>query len=246
LKRPRGVLLLGVPVTGKSAFAKALGHETGRPTLILDIGGLMGSLVGQTEQNIRQALKVADAMAPCIVFLDEVEKALSGVNNNGDSGVSARLFGTFLTWLSDHDSDVFVVATSNDVTRLPPEFARAERFDGVFFLDLPGSQQKAVIWTLYLTLFGLDPNQPRPEDRDWTGAEIRSCCRLASLLDLPLVAAARNVVPVAVTAMESVSRLREWASGRCLNADAPGIYVRSPMAPAKPARQVRRGNPLDN
>lgn len=246
LKRPRGVLLLGVPGTGKSAFAKALGHETERPTLILDIGALMGSLVGQTEQNIRQALRVADAMAPCIVFLDEVEKALSGVNNNGDSGVSARLFGTFLTWLSDHDSDVFVVATSNDVTRLPPEFARAERFDGVFFLDLPGAEQKAAIWTLYLKLFELDPNQPRPEDRDWTGAEIRSCCRLASLLDLPLVAAARNVVPVAVTAMESVNRLREWASGRCLNADAPGIYVRSPMAPAKPARQVRRGNPLDN
>lgn len=246
LKRPRGVLLLGVPGTGKSAFAKALGHETERPTLILDIGALMGSLVGQTEQNIRQALKVADAMAPCIVFLDEVEKALSGVNNNGDSGVSARLFGTFLTWLNDHESDVFVVATCNDISRLPPEFARAERFDGVFFLDLPGSQQKAAIWKLYLQMFGLDPNQPRPEDRDWTGAEIRSCCRLASLLDLPLVAAARNVVPVAVTAKETVNRLREWASGRCLSADAPGIYVRSPMAPAKPARQVRRGNPLDN
>lgn len=134
LQRPRGVLLLGVPGTGKSAYAKALGHETDRPTLILDIGSLMASLVGQTEQNIRQALRIADAMAPCVLFLDEIEKALSGVNSTGDSGVSSRLFGTFLTWLNDHESDVFVVATCNDISRLPPEFARAERFDGVFFL----------------------------------------------------------------------------------------------------------------
>jgi SpoVK/Ycf46/Vps4 family AAA+-type ATPase len=239
-------MLLGVPGTGKSAFAKALGCETGRPTLILDIGALMGSLVGQTEQNIRQALRIADAMAPCILFLDEVEKALSGVTNNGDSGVSARLFGTFLTWLNDHDSDVFVVATCNDISRLPPEFARAERFDGIFFLDLPGPQQKQTIWALYRGIFGLEPNQPLPDDQNWTGAEIRSCCRLAALLDLPLTAAARNVIPVAMTAAESVSRLRDWASGRCLNADAPGIYGRSQETATKQARQVRRGSPSDN
>jgi|LSQX01.3.fsa_nt_gb hypothetical protein len=246
LKRPRGVMLLGVPGTGKSAFAKALGHETGRPTLILDVGSLMGSLVGQTEQNIRQALRIADAMAPCILFLDEVEKALSGVTGNGDSGVSARLFGTFLTWLNDHESDVFVCATCNDISKLPPEFARAERFDGVFFLDLPGPQQKAAIWRLYLEMFDLDANQARPEDRDWTGAEIRSCCRLSALLDVPLTVAARNVVPVAVTAAESVNRLRNWASGRCLNADAAGIYVHNGRTAVKRTRQVRRGNPSDN
>ena len=246
LRRPRGVLLLGVPGTGKSAFAKALGTETGRPTLILDIGSLMGSLVGQTEQNIRQALKIADAMAPCILFLDEVEKALSGTNGTGDSGVSARLFGTFLQWLNDHDSDVFVVATCNNISSLPPEFARAERFDGVFFLDLPGEQQKQAIWGLYLKLFGLEADQARPSDHEWTGAEIRSCCRLAALLDVPLTAAAQNVVPVAVTAAESITRLREWASGRCLNAEAAGIYVRNPNAVPKPRRQIRRGDPSNN
>ncbi len=101
LRRPRGVMLLGVPGTGKSAFSKALGAETGRPTLILDVGSLMGSLVGQTENNIRRALQIADAMAPCVMMVDEVEKALSGVASSGssDSGVSARLFGTFLSWL---------------------------------------------------------------------------------------------------------------------------------------------------
>lgn len=127
LARPKGVLLLSPPGCGKSQFCKALGNEVGRPTLILDIGALMGSLVGATEQNIRQALRIADAMGPAILFLDEVEKALSGVSSQGDSGVSARLFGTFLSWLSDHESDVFVVATANDVSKLPPEFSRAER-----------------------------------------------------------------------------------------------------------------------
>ena len=180
LRRPRGVLLLGVPGTGKSAFAKSLGSETGRPTLILDVGALMGSLVGSTEANIRQALRIADAMAPCVLFVDELEKALSGVASSGqtDSGVSARLFGTLLTWLSDHESDVFFIGTSNDITKLPPEFSRSERFDAVYFLDLPGVQQKRAIWKLYLDLFGLDPKQPKPVDADWTGSEIRSCCRL--------------------------------------------------------------------
>jgi hypothetical protein len=246
LRHPRGVLLLGVPGSGKSAFAKALGHETGRPTVILDIGSLMGSLVGQTEHNIRQALRLADAMAPCVLFLDEVEKALSGVTNNGDSGVSARLFGTVLTWLNDHDSDVFVVATCNDISRLPPEFARAERFDGVFFLDLPGGEQKRVIWRMYQDLFGIEADQALPDDQDWTGAEIRSCCRLAALLDVPLTAAAQNVVPVAVTAAESITRLRSWASGRCLNAEAPGIYARNPNAVPKQHRHIRRNDPSDN
>lgn len=226
LRRPRGVLLLGVPGTGKSAFAKALGNETGRPTLTLDVGRLMGSLVGQSESNIRQALQIADAMAPCVLFLDEVEKALAGVASSGqsDSGVSARLFSTFLTWLNDHTSDVFVVATCNDISKLPPEFARAERFDGVFFLDLPGSVQKRMIWDIWRQAFELPPEQDQPKTNQWTGAEIRACCRLAALLDVPLTESANNVVPVAVTASESVERLRAWASGRCLDADAGGIY----------------------
>ena len=217
----RGVLLLGIPGTGKSGFAKTLGAETNRPTLILDIGSLMGSLVGQTETNIRQALAIADAMAPCILFCDEIEKALGGATSGsaGDSGVSSRLLGTLLTWMNDHQSDVYLVATCNDISRFPPEFSRAERFDGVFFLDLPSRAEKDAIWQLYRDYYGLDPEQRLPKDEDWTGAEIRACCRLAALLDLPLGKAAQNVVPVAMTAAESVERLRTWASGRCLAAD---------------------------
>ncbi len=235
--KPRGVLLLSPPGCGKSQFAKALGNETGRPTIVLDVGALLGSLVGQSESNVRAALKLADAMAPCVLFCDELEKALAGATSSGqtDSGVTARVFGSLLTWLNDHESDVFFVATCNDASKLPPEFARAERFDGVFFLDLPGREQKDTIWGIYTGYFELDATQPRPNDANWTGAEIKSCCRLASLLDVPLVQASQNVVPVAVTAGEKIESLRQWASGRCLSADRAGVYSRETW----PANGVR-------
>lgn len=245
LTQPRGVLLLSPPGCGKSAFCKALGNEIGRPTLILDVGTLMGSLVGQSESQTRQALRIADAMSPCILFADELDKALSGVTSGvqGDSGVSARMFGTLLTWLNDHDSNVFVVCTANDVSRLPPEFSRAERFDGCFFVDLPAAEERRTIWRMYIEQYGLDASQPKPVDADWTGAEIKSCCRLASLLDVSLIEAAQNVVPVARTAAESVERLRTWASGRCLSASEPGIYHRltgTTGVTAKETKTVRK------
>ncbi|QEG00138.1 ATP-dependent zinc metalloprotease FtsH 1 [Stieleria maiorica] len=247
LVRPRGVLLLSPPGCGKSEFCKALGKEVGRPVLQLDVGSLMGSLVGQSEERTRQALQIVDAMAPCVLMLDEAEKAFSGVGGSGsnDSGVSSRMFGTFLSWLNDHESDVFVVCTSNDASKLPPEFSRSERFDGVFFVDLPGREQKDTIWSLYLELFALAPDQRKPADDNWTGAEIRACCRLAALLDVPVVQAASNVVPVAVTSAESIDRLRKWASGRCLDADQSGIYQHRPKRRAS-RRSVSRSEPSEN
>ncbi len=237
--RARGVLLLGPPGSGKSQFAKALGAETNRPTLVLDVGALLGSLVGQSEANLRQALRQVDAMAPCVVMVDEVEKALAGASGpSGDSGVASRIFAGLLTWLNDHESDAFVVCTSNDVSRLPPEFARSERFDATFFLDLPSAAGRAAIWRMYANSFGIDPEQPRPCDREWTGAEIKSCCRLAALLGLPLADAAAHIVPVAVTAGEQVERLRTWAAGRCLDADRPGLYCRA--SDVRAGRAVRR------
>lgn len=246
LTQPRGILLLSAPGCGKTQFCKALGNETGRPTLVLDVGTLMGSLVGQTEQNVRQALRTVDAMGRCVLLIDELEKALSGVSGGqGDSGVSSRLFGALLSWLSEHESDVFVACSANDISKLPPEFSRAERFDGIFFLDLPGDKERKAIWKLYLDKFGLDPKQPLPVDTDWTGAEIRSCCRLAKMLDLSLVESAKNVVPVARTAHETVERLRQWASGRCLSANSPGIYAREENA-GRSARRVSRADPTNN
>jgi SpoVK/Ycf46/Vps4 family AAA+-type ATPase len=140
---------------------------------------------------------------------------------------------------------VFVVCTANDVTRLPPEFSRAERFDGIFFLDLPADKERKAIWKLYLDKFGLDAKQPLPVDTDWTGAEIKCCCRLAKMLDLSLVDSAKNVVPVARTAHESVERLRQWASGRCLSATVPGTYSRDTSS-GRSSRRVSRGEPTNN
>ncbi len=224
--RPRGTLLLSPPGCGKSAFAKALGNELNRPTLVLDVGSLLGSLVGQSEANVRRALAIADAMAPCVLFVDEIDKALAGVQSSGqtDSGVGARLFGHLLTWLNDHSSDVFVMATCNDISRLPPEFTRAERFDGVFFVDLPDRRQRDAIWKIALARFGLSAKQTRPVDADWTGAEITACCRLAALLEVSLIEAAHNIVPIAKSNCEAVDRLRQWADGRCLSADNPGVF----------------------
>jgi hypothetical protein len=243
--KPRGLLLLGVPGGGKSVFAKALGNETGRPTLVLDMGALYGSLVGATEANVRQALRIADAMAPCILFSDELDKGLAGVGGQGDSGVSTRLFGTLLTWLAEHESDVFFIGTANDISKLPPEFTRAERLDGVFFLDVPNVKEKDLIWAMYRQQFGIPEQQARPDDTSWTGAEIRSCCRLAALLDVTLHQAAQHVVPVAVTAAESMEKLRAWASGRCLSASYAGIYSRDGQPTTKPGRRLRR-DPSDN
>jgi SpoVK/Ycf46/Vps4 family AAA+-type ATPase len=180
-------------------------------------------------------------MSPAILFTDELDKGLSGVGGAGDSGVATRMFGTLLTWLSDHESDVFFVATANDVSKLPPEFTRAERFDGVFFLDLPTGKDRDVIWDQYRTQYGIPAAEPKPVDQDWTGAEIKSCCRLAALLDVPLAEAAQHVVPVAVTASESMDRLRSWAGGRCLSASSPGLYRRGGEVVGKSGRRVYRG-----
>ena len=244
LKRPRGILLLSPPGCGKSQFCKCLGNEVGRPVLVLDVGSLMGSLVGQSEERTRKALQISDAMAPCVVMIDEVEKAFAGISGQGDSGVASRMFGQFLSWLNDHESDVFVVCTANDVSRLPPEFGRSERFDGIFFLDLPGREEKNTIWDIYLSTFEIDCDQRLPADDMWTGAEIKACCRLSALLDVPLLQAAQNVVPVAVTASESVDTLRSWADGRCLDAEHGGIY-RHKQAKSGTRRKIRQ-NPTRN
>ena len=222
----KGVLLLGPGGVGKSSFARALGAEAGRPTLTLDVGALMGGLVGQTEENARRALATVAAMTPCVLFVDEVERALAGTSGGAqDSGVSARLLGTLLTWLADRPPGVFVVCTANDASRLPPELTRSGRFDATFFLDLPGPEQRAGIWETYRGRYGIEPGDATPADDDgWTGAEIESCCRLAALLGVSLSEAAAYVVPVSDSGREPLAELRRWASGRCLDAEAGGIY----------------------
>lgn len=218
----RGVLLLSPPGCGKSQFAKALSAETGRPLLSLDIGRLLGSLVGESERNLRQALSLAGAISPCILLLDEVEKML-GSSGDRDSGVGSRLLGTLLTWMQERTGDVYIVMTSNDARRLPPELTRAERLDATFFVDLPDDATRRDIWQLYQQAYGLSSG-PLPEDTDWTGAEIRSCCRVARLLGVSALEAAKFVVPVSATSDQRIRQLRRWASGKCLDAHSGGLF----------------------
>ncbi|NNJ27925.1 AAA family ATPase [Alienimonas chondri] len=221
----RGCLLLGPGGVGKSSFARALGAEVGRPTLTLDVGALMGGLVGATEENTRRALATIEAMDPVICFVDEIERALAGTSGGAqDSGVSSRLLGTLLSWLADRPAGVFVVCTANDASKLPPELTRSGRFDATFFLDLPGPEQRAGIWETYRERYGIAAGESTPTDAGWTGAEIESCCRLSALLGVSLAESATHVVPVSVSGAESLATLRRWAAGRCLDAEAGGAF----------------------
>lgn len=235
--RAKGIILLGVQGTGKSELAKRLGYEVNRPTLILDVGKLMQSLVGQTEERTRMALQLADAMAPCILFVDEIEKALAGMGGGNDSGVGGRMLGTLLTWLNDHTSDVFFMGTSNDVSKLPGAFTRAERFDGIYFMDFPSEEGRDAIWDIYRNKFNIPKGDKKPDDTLWTGAEIKACCRLARLRNKSLKDAAIGVLPAHLVDREGIDKMRDWAKGRCLSADYEGSFQAEALQRIKPKVQ---------
>jgi len=230
----RGVLLLGVPGTGKSAFAKALGGEAGLPTLSLNVGAVFGSLVGESERRIREALKVVEALAPCVLFIDEIEKGLAGVEASGrtDSGVTARVVGTFLTWMQDCPAHVYTVATCNSIDKLPPEMLRAERWDAIFFIDLPTPSERKAIWEIWGKYYNVNLKN-LPADHNWTGAEIRTCCRLSAMMNRSPVEASQYIVPLANTMSEKIEYLRRWAEGRAIPASTP-------PAQAEQVRKIKR------
>jgi hypothetical protein len=240
--KAKGVLVSGVPGCGKSSFAKCLGHATGRPVLNLDVAGLYGSLVGETERALREALKRIDAIGKSILLIDEAERALAGHASQGDSGVSTRVMGTLLTWLSDRKNDAFVIMTANEIKGLPAPLTRAERLDSIWFVDYPDADTRESIWGIYINQYGLDDKQPRPsQDKPITGAEIKSTCRIAALLSISLVEASRFVVPVSSTSPEVIDALRTWAKGRALCVRKGGLFgVEAPLTtPARKTRTVR-------
>jgi hypothetical protein len=253
--RPRGVMLVGVPGAGKSALAKALGNETGRPTISFDLTRLKGGIVGETESRTRAALSVIDAMSPCIAFVDEIEKGLAGTTGTTtDGGASMAMLGTLLTWLNDHTSDVFFIGTANDLAALSKvssgAFTRSERFDAVFFIDVPSRSQREAIWEMYERQYDLTVDASKGWEHidhdEWTGAEIKSCCRLAALLDIPLVEAAKKVVPVTRSAADSIKQLREISeSSGYLDANTGEAYRRAAAPAGRSVRGrsvVRAGN----
>ena len=214
----RGLLLLGVPGTGKSHFCKGLGTALGVPTLTLDMGKLFGSLVGESESRIRAALNVVDAMAPCVLMIDEIEKGLSGIQSSAftDGGTGTRVFGTFLKWIQDHKSRVYTVATCNNISMIPPEFLRAERWDAIFFVNLPSPRERGMILETYKKHFNVSGDAP--DLTGWTGAEIRQLCRTAAMLSTDLKGAEKYVIPLSRSRSEEIEALRMWAQERTIPA----------------------------
>ncbi|WP_297419763.1 AAA family ATPase [Clostridium sp.] len=213
----RGILILGVSGCGKTEFAKRLGFETNRITISLDFGALMGSYVGETEYNTREAFNIIEAMNQSIVFIDEIEKSLSGTSNSNDS-VSKRQGGQFLKWMQDHDSDSYVVATANNIADLPSEYLRSGRWDAIFFVDMPSIEVKQQILELYKKKYNLD-SEIEIDKLNYTGAEIETLCRLASSLNITLEEAKNFVCPISETNKEDIENLKKFAKKRAVPSD---------------------------
>ena len=231
LDPPRGLLLLGVQGCGKSLAAKAAAGLLGLPLLRLDVGTLYSKFHGETERNLRESLAQAEVMAPCVLWLDEIEKAFA--TGDGDSGVSRRVLGSFLTWLAEKTATVFVVATANDISQLPPELVRKGRFDEVFFVDLPRQAVRRDIFSIHLAARGLDPKAfdlalLAMASEGFSGAEIEqavvAALYAAHAQERPLhndhlrseLARSR---PLSILMAEKLARLGHWAADRTVPAD---------------------------
>lgn len=238
---PKGVLMTGIPGCGKSLTAKAIAAAWELPLVRLDIGRVFSGLVGSSEQNMRSAIRTAEAAAPCILWIDEVEKGFSSTDGGGDSGTSSRVFGSFLSWMQEKSAPVFVIATANKVDRLPPEFLRKGRFDEIFFVDLPTRRERRDIWSLHLMKRArlnqaniFEATETLLEQlvgitEGYSGAEIEQAViaahyeafaeRRAVNAD-DLVQAVTNMVPLSVTQAEEIAVVRQWASTRAVAATA--------------------------
>lgn len=237
LPTPKGILLVGVPGTGKSLSAKAVGTALGVPTVRLDIGALFNSLVGESEARTRDALKLAEAVSPCVLWVDEIDKGMAGSagSGSGDSGVTKRVFGTIISWMQERRRPVFLVCTANDVTALPPELLRKGRFDEIFAVDLPSFEERSAIFAIHLSKRGRNPlTMVHPgiieATEGFTGSEIENVVEEAlfngfdegtEITGVHLLAAARSTVPLSVTAKEQIERIRSWAQSRARFASTP-------------------------
>ncbi|MFH1562541.1 MAG: AAA family ATPase [Nitrospirota bacterium] len=223
LHSPKGLLLIGIPGTGKSLTAKVIAGLWRQPLLRLDMGAIFDSLVGKSEENVRKALKLAETVSPCILWIDEVEKGLS--DSGGDSGTSARVNGSLLTWMSEKEKPVFVVATANNISRIPPEFSRAGRFDTIFFLDLPTLNERKEIFQVHLlkrrpVISEFDLDNLAKATEGYVGAEIEQAIESGMLkgfndnerefTTFDIMIALQEIVPLSSSQRENIEALREW------------------------------------
>jgi len=222
LPAPKGIALIGIPGTGKSLTAKMIGGLWRLPLLRLDVGALFGSLVGESEERARRALRIAETVAPCLVWIDEMEKALA--HGGLDSGTSLRVFGTILTWMQEKTAPCFVVATANDISSLPPELLRKGRFDEIFFLDLPTAEERKEIFAVHLRKRNrlpqdYDLERLAQESEGYVGAEIEQAIIDAmyvgfnadrEFITADILQALRRQVPLSVSQRETIGALRSW------------------------------------
>jgi ATPase family associated with various cellular activities (AAA) len=227
IPHPRGLLLAGIQGTGKSLTAKAIAHHWHLPLLRLDVGRLFAGLVGESESRTRQMIQLAEALAPCILWIDEIDKAFAGADGRSDSGTTSRVFGTFITWLAEKTSPVFVVATANNIQSLPPELLRKGRFDEIFFVGLPSTEERKAIFEVHLNhlrphnLSAYNLERLAYETPDFSGAEIEQSLIEAMHLGFSqnrdfttddILESASQIVPLARTAQDQVNFLQEWAA----------------------------------
>ena len=233
LTPPRGIMLVGVPGCGKSLAAKAIAREWKLPLLKLDAGRLFDKFVGESEKNFRKAIEMAESLSPIVLWIDEIEKAMvaGGGSGDADAGLSRRLFGAFLTWLQEKKQDVFVVATANDLSSLPPELLRKGRFDEIFFVDLPDDAEREAIWKIHLSLRKQDSKQFDlgkivSASDGFSGSEIeqavvtalyRALHQKTPLTTDLLVEELTHTVPLSVTRREDIDALRQTAEDRFVN-----------------------------
>lgn len=237
IPQPKGMLLIGPPGCGKSLVAKTVGSMWVMPILRVDVGRLMGSLVGESESNLRAVLRVADSIAPCVMWIDEVEKGFAGTASSSqlDAGVTARVFGSFLTWMQEKKSSVFVVATANDVSALPPEFLRKGRFDEIFAIDLPSLKERAAILAVHFKKSGRNPKKfdcvkLASLAENFSGAELEQSINSGlhdafddnrELEQDDVVKTIGEITPLSETMEEKITALRKWMRGRARLANAP-------------------------
>ncbi|MBN1699183.1 MAG: AAA family ATPase [Spirochaetales bacterium] len=238
LPQPRGILLIGIPGCGKSLTAKAISSLWKLPLLKLDVGKVFSSFVGSSEENVRRAIMTAESIAPSILWLDEIEKGFSGMQSSGvtDAGTTARVFGTFLTWLQEKKSPVFVVATSNNISQLPPELLRKGRFDEIFYIDLPNTDERNEIFGIHLEKRKRDVSKFDLEalsgmTRNYSGSEIEQIIISAlydafdneeDITDAYLKQSIGEMIPLSQTMEEEIKRIREWAKTRARKASLLG------------------------
>jgi SpoVK/Ycf46/Vps4 family AAA+-type ATPase len=231
--RPKGIVLLGVQGGGKSLAARAVAGEWGVPLMRLDFGALYNKYYGETERNLRNAFAAAEAMSPCVLWIDEIEKGISVDGGDGDGGVSRRVLGSLLTWMSERTEPVFIVATSNDISQLPPELIRKGRFDEIFFVDFPNDEAREQIATIHLKKRSYDPAQFDVAglarlSAGYSGAEIEQSIVSASfeararneaLRPADILAEIERTRPLSVVMAEKIDELRAWAHDRAVFAD---------------------------